>query len=252
MTGFTPFFLMFGREPVTPVDIVYALDPPRYASAEAAVKAQEGILELAWHEAAENTRAAQSDMIRRSEKNLSTHQEFQVGELVWVMDESHIKGTRDKLGHPWRGPYRIKDKLGDKNYRLLVPEGERMHDILNVVRLKPYFSAVSVDQDHYAEELSNLPTGDDLVDGQLPGAEATGDAAAEEGSVAPAPGVPVVDDLWEVEDLVDARKAAGVWQYRVRWKGCTEDEDTWEVHRNLADRLHGRAAALRKAKGAKR
>lgn len=48
------------------------------------------------------------------------------------------------------------------------------------------------------------------------------------------------DDIYEVEKIVDHRKHSGVIQYRVRWKGYTEDDDTWEDE----DNLEGCAIAL--------
>ena len=34
------------------------------------------------------------------------------------------------------------------------------------------------------------------------------------------------EEIWEVEEIVNSRKVKGVVQYRVRWSGCTELEDT--------------------------
>ena len=36
-------------------------------------------------------------------------------------------------------------------------------------------------------------------------------------------------EVWEVEEIVNSRTVKGVEQYRVRWAGCTEFEDTWET-----------------------
>ena len=36
-------------------------------------------------------------------------------------------------------------------------------------------------------------------------------------------------EVWEVEQIVDSRTLKGVVQYRVRWAGCTEFEDTWDT-----------------------
>ena len=39
------------------------------------------------------------------------------------------------------------------------------------------------------------------------------------------------DDNYEVEQMVDSRRVRGKVQYRVRWVGYSEMEDTWEVLR---------------------
>ena len=36
-------------------------------------------------------------------------------------------------------------------------------------------------------------------------------------------------EVWEVEEFANSRTVEGVVQYRVRWAGCTEFEDTWET-----------------------
>ena len=36
-------------------------------------------------------------------------------------------------------------------------------------------------------------------------------------------------EVWEVEEIVNSRTVKGVVQYRVRWAGCTQFEDTWET-----------------------
>ena len=47
-------------------------------------------------------------------------------------------------------------------------------------------------------------------------------------------------DNYEVEQIVDSGKVRGKVQYRVRWVGYSEMEDTWEVFEALdngADKL---------------
>ena len=41
------------------------------------------------------------------------------------------------------------------------------------------------------------------------------------------------EEVWEVEEIVNSRRVKGVVQYRVRWTGCTEFEDTWETFEYL-------------------
>ena len=36
-------------------------------------------------------------------------------------------------------------------------------------------------------------------------------------------------EVWEVEEIVNSRTVKGVVQYRLRWAGCTEFENTWET-----------------------
>ena len=39
--------------------------------------------------------------------------------------------------------------------------------------------------------------------------------------------------IWKVEEIVNSRRVKGVVQYRVRWTGCTELDDSWETFEYL-------------------
>ena len=41
------------------------------------------------------------------------------------------------------------------------------------------------------------------------------------------------DDIYEVEKIVDSEIRNGKYLYKVRWKGCPREDDTWEPEENL-------------------
>ena len=43
------------------------------------------------------------------------------------------------------------------------------------------------------------------------------------------------DFFWEVEAVIGRRKHRGRVEYLIRWKGCSEDGNTWEPAANLCD-----------------
>lgn len=43
------------------------------------------------------------------------------------------------------------------------------------------------------------------------------------------------DFFWEVEDVIGRRIHRGRVEYLIRWKGCSEDDSTWEPAANLCD-----------------
>ena len=43
-------------------------------------------------------------------------------------------------------------------------------------------------------------------------------------------------EVWEVEEIVNSRILKGVVLYRVRWAGCTDFEDTWEIINHVDNR----------------
>lgn len=45
----------------------------------------------------------------------------------------------------------------------------------------------------------------------------------------------VDDEYYEFEAIIDRRVVKGKVEYRIRWKGFTEGDDTWEPEQNLCD-----------------
>ena len=45
----------------------------------------------------------------------------------------------------------------------------------------------------------------------------------------------VDDEHYEIEKILDKRVRNGVTEYLIRWKGYTEEYDTWEPEQNLCD-----------------
>lgn len=43
------------------------------------------------------------------------------------------------------------------------------------------------------------------------------------------------EEEYEVESIVDSKHLKKGWQYRVRWKGYSPQEDTWEPKENLGN-----------------
>ena len=43
------------------------------------------------------------------------------------------------------------------------------------------------------------------------------------------------DDFYEVADVIGHRRYRGRVEYKIRWKGCSDKDDTWEPHENLSD-----------------
>ncbi|XP_057563041.1 M-phase phosphoprotein 8 isoform X2 [Hippopotamus amphibius kiboko] len=79
--------------------------------------------------------------------------------------------------------------------------------------------------------------------GDSPAAEGEGaGAAGEEGKDAAAEGAEAVadseedgEDVFEVEKILDMKTEGGKVLYKVRWKGYTSDDDTWEPEVHLED-----------------
>jgi hypothetical protein len=75
------------------------------------------------------------------DKNALTHS-FNVDNLVWYEDFAPL-GKNPKLTHKWSGPAKITE-INDTNARILLSNGKSK--VLNVMRLKKFFSAPSEPQ----------------------------------------------------------------------------------------------------------
>ena len=54
---------------------------------------------------------------------------------------------------------------------------------------------------------------------------------------------------WQVKSILDRRlNANGLYEYKVRWQGYTEKDDTWEA-RTLRDKPRGHPPLLQPAHG---
>ncbi|KAK8771307.1 hypothetical protein V5799_025446 [Amblyomma americanum] len=143
-TGFTPAFLMFGRELQTPTDIVLAkmrdAAPAQTAAADYARRVRKRI-ENAVKETSRNrarARASQKAAYDRTHRDL----EFQVGDLA--LKRNHVlsdasTGFAAGLAPKWVGPFIVAEKLSPLNYKLRGPNSARLSGPIHVGELKRYF-----------------------------------------------------------------------------------------------------------------
>lgn len=132
-TGFTPNYLMFGREISKPTSFI--LRPEGQASNPHFVTDLKAKLETA-HEQARQTTAAQ--FVRQAHYyDLRTKdRSFDEGEWVFFKHPVPKEGESSKFHLPWKGPFRVEEKLSDLLYRIRLSNGEC--PVVNINRLKPF------------------------------------------------------------------------------------------------------------------
>ena len=110
-TGFSPFYLMFGRQARLPIDLIYGTGPQ--------VVENQSVGEYA--ASLKSRVSAAFDLVRR---NISQHhvyqkelydrkvhgQPFSTGDWVWLHSPVIGKGGSRKLNFPWKGPYTVIKK----------------------------------------------------------------------------------------------------------------------------------------------
>ena len=140
-TGFTPNKLMFGRECILPVQLQVGCIPPsstcetynEYVN-DLQIK-QEQIFQLV----RENLKKSVSRMKRDYDTRISQNN-YNVGDLVYCLDQTKIKGRCKKIEPQlWRGPFIITKKLSDLLFEIQGKPGTRSK-IVHHDRIKKFYS----------------------------------------------------------------------------------------------------------------
>ena len=141
-TGFTPFYLMFGRQAKLPVELMYGtpetetMPPSQYAMT----------LKTSLGEAYARVRERTARQLERQKElyNRRIHgNPFKVGDHVWVLFPHVPRGKSRKLYRPWSGPFIVVKKLSDVTYRVQETNNRRRRIIVHFNRLKPYQHSTS-------------------------------------------------------------------------------------------------------------
>ena len=196
-TGYTPNEL---RYTVPPRGISDLAVPPRQSSESAESLAEQ--LKNARDDARDSLAIAQKKQKKYSDAKL-TPKVFKVGDLVCLKYNRFGPGYKPPPEHnhkfaPVSTPVRILERLSPVSYRLDLPKGSRIHDVVSIVHLRRFKGS--------GEDIRPLPI--------------------------------IVDDKeeWEVE-CIDGERVTpqGVVQYLVRWKGYGPDDRTWQTVDDLAN-----------------
>ena len=139
-TKSSPFELVYGRIPKVPVDLMFEqvnlelyLNPEQYAA-----------------EVKENFLSAFGLVIRnrdlRMDRNKIQHDRkvraanFELHDLVWLLDTAVIQGKCKKLSKRWRGPYKILAKINQSTYSIQPEVGRGKVLVANQCRLQKVFT----------------------------------------------------------------------------------------------------------------
>ena len=135
-TGFSPFFLLFGRQARLPVDLAYGSAPMEEMTT------QEYVRNLQQTEKAYSTVRNHAGAALEQQKELYDRKvhgdEYQVGDLVWLHNPLIPKGAKRKLHCPWTGPFKVVKKLSTVVYRIQDTQpNKRKRLVVHFDRLKP-------------------------------------------------------------------------------------------------------------------
>lgn len=139
-TGYSPFFLVYGRQPITVLDVSF-FDVPVPSSTSTCEQFVSRITQCRQH-ARLNTDASQQDRKTRYD---ASHRvvSFQPGDEVLLWTPVRVPGLCEKFQSRFVGPYTVQEQTSPVNYRVapvVTPlDGRcRTTEIVHVSRLKPF------------------------------------------------------------------------------------------------------------------
>ncbi len=114
-TGFTPIYLMYGREIQLPLDVMIGQAPETMHNRVEYTSKLHSRLEREFELVCEGTRSVQ-----QRQKEIYDHyvmgRRFNVGDRVWLHSPVVGRGKWRKFHKQWRGPFRVVKALSDITY----------------------------------------------------------------------------------------------------------------------------------------
>ncbi|KAG5876855.1 hypothetical protein JTB14_023549 [Gonioctena quinquepunctata] len=143
-TGYSPYFLLHGRDQVLPMDSMISSGRIRYDYDDNYTSELLERLRRVYSDVYKNTEKAKSERVKRYNKKTEEHK-FNMGDQVYLKDMAVKRGLSKKLVRSWIGPYRIIEMIGPVTCRIRKCGG-RDEQIVHVNRLKIY--TARTDEEH--------------------------------------------------------------------------------------------------------
>jgi len=156
-TGFSPSYLMFGRE-ITPPDLLKVGEVRSYSEADGFARELVNGLHSAYVSVKRNLEKAAEDMEKRV-LGKSRSKNISVGDLVFLFYPSLGNSSTRKFSLPNRGPYKVVQKLSEVNFRIQSLSKPTDIQVVHVNRLSKFTPRVPINVDPTETDSSSQGVG---------------------------------------------------------------------------------------------
>jgi hypothetical protein len=118
-TGYSPFYLMYGREATEPQDMIQPVRNRDMTDVNM-------IFSQMWYDAVEKTKEKLEEAKEIQKKYYDRNAkrvEFEIGDIVMLKEMANIAG---KFNMRWEGPFSIKERKGNVNYKIISQNGKKL------------------------------------------------------------------------------------------------------------------------------
>ena len=147
-TGYSPFFMLYGREPILMPDVAFKHSPNGLSDVECYLQDRKIIFEDTYTQARVSLDKSHLNQKKNYDKKRSAI-EFNVGDKIWLYTPKTKVGLSKKFHRHWDGPFIIVEKLNAINYKVKNMNNERNVMVVHISRMKLYSNA---DYNNQSEE----------------------------------------------------------------------------------------------------
>ena len=216
-SGYSPFYLCYGRHPLSPVQLLSQVESKNVAADAFLRQLEEDVTH-----ALENLKRAQDRQKRYADRR-RRDMELQVGDEVLLSTRNlpiqGAAGGSSKLGPLYCGPFKILEKY-IAAYKLDLPPHMKIHPVFHVSQLKLYRKPEAAERTYTKPEPIMSVSG---------------------------------EPKYEINEIINHRKrkrgTKTKIEYLIVWKGYPVHESTWEPEENVANAPEKIAEYYRRVEG---